>query len=293
MFTGSITALVTPFGDAGEVDFGTLESLVSRQLDAGTAALVIAGTTGESANFRTGEFERVLGAVTAQVARQVPVIAGTGSASTERTIEQTRLAARLRADAVLVVTPYYVRPTQRGLIAHFRAVADATDLPVVLYNVPARTAVDLLPETVAVLAEHERIVALKEAVPRMDRIDALTALCGSAFTLLSGDDGTCLEAMRHGARGVISVASNIVPRQFSELASAALSSDWGAAEALDARLRPLLDLLGVETNPIPVKWALHEMGLCAGHLRLPLVPLSPQFEGPLRTALASVGVLRQ
>lgn len=292
MFSGSITALVTPFDDAGEVDFAALRNLVSLQLEAGTTALVIAGTTGESANFRTGEFERVLGAVIAQAAGQVPVIAGTGSASTERTIEQTRLAASLRADAVLVVTPYYVRPPQAGLVAHFRAVADASDLPVVLYNVPSRTAVDMQPETVAELASHDRIVALKEAVGRMERIDALRALCGDAFTLLSGDDGTCLDAMRHGARGVISVASNAVPGLFTAMTSAALRADWAAAEAVDARLRDLLDVLGAETNPIPVKWALREMGLCTGHLRLPLVPLSAPYRARVRDTLAALGALR-
>jgi 4-hydroxy-tetrahydrodipicolinate synthase len=291
MFSGSITALATPFHDAGEVDFSALERLVQRQLERGTAALVIAGTTGESASFRAGEFERVLGAVVGQVAGQIPVIAGTGSASTDRTVEQTRLAQRLGADAVLVVTPYYVKPSQVGLIAHFRAVADATDLPVVLYNVPSRTAVDMQPATVAELAGHDRIIALKEAVGRMDRIDALKEACGESFTLLSGDDPSCLDAMRHGASGVISVASNVVPELFGELTGLAGRAEWAAAEALASRLRRLLEVLAVDTNPVPVKWALQEMGLCSGHPRLPLVSLAPEFRPAVREALASLQVL--
>lgn len=290
MFAGSMTALVTPFDEAGGIDFAALESLVARQLEGGTTALVIAGTTGESASFRPGEFERLLEAVTGQIADQVPVVAGTGSASTDRTVEQTRLAAKLGADAALVVTPYYVRPTQPGLLAHFRAVADASDLPIVLYNVPSRTAVDMLPETVAELSGHDRIVAVKEAVGNMQRVDALCSVCDGDFAVLSGDDPTCLEAMRHGARGVISVASNVVPELFSDMMGAAAGGDWQRAESLDARLRELFESLGVETNPIPVKWVLQEMGLCSGIPRLPLVSLSQQHRSRMRDMLAALDV---
>lgn len=293
MFAGSITALITPFDTADEIDFGALEALVARQLENGTAALVVAGTTGESPSLKSGEFERLLEAVVGQVAGQVPVIAGTGTASTERTVMQTRLAARLRADAVLVVTPYYVRPTQPGLLAHFRAVADASDLPVALYNVPSRTGVDMQPETVAQLAAHDRIVALKEAVGQTQRIDRLRALCGDSLAVLSGDDATCLEAMRHGARGVVSVASNVVPRMFSDLSAAAGRGDWEAAGAVDRRLRELFGLLAVETNPIPVKWAVHEMALCSERIRLPLVPLSSGHRDQLRKALATLGAVQR
>lgn len=288
-----MTALVTPFDEAGGIDFAALESLVARQLEGGTTALVIAGTTGESACFRPGEFERLIETVTGQIAGQVPVVAGTGSASTDRAVEQTRVAAKLGADAVLVVTPYYVRPTQPGLIAHFRAVADSTDLPVVLYNVPSRTAVDMLPETVAELSGHDRIVAVKEAVGKMDRVDALHSLCADGFAVLSGDDPTCLEAMRHGASGVISVASNVVPELFSDMLAAAAGGEWERAASLDARLRELFESLGVETNPIPVKWALQEMGLCSGIPRLPLVSLSQQHRAKMRDALAALRVLRR
>jgi 4-hydroxy-tetrahydrodipicolinate synthase len=292
MFAGSITALVTPFNEADEIDFGALSTLVARQLDGGTAGLVIAGTTGEAPSLRGSEFERLLDNVVGQVAGQVPVIAGTGSASTDRTVEHTRLAAQIGADAVLVVTPYYVRPTQPGLMAHFRAVADASELPVILYNVPSRTSVDMQPETIAELAGHERIVGLKEAVGRMERVDALRALCGASFTLLSGDDSTCLEAMRHGARGVISVASNLVPGPFHQLCAAAARADWTAAGAVETGLRRLFDLLAVETNPIPVKWALQEMSLCSARLRLPLVALSERHRPALRDALESLDLLR-
>ncbi|WP_354695768.1 4-hydroxy-tetrahydrodipicolinate synthase [Elongatibacter sediminis] len=292
MFTGSITALATPFDAADEIDFSALESLVAHQLDNGTSALVVAGTTGESAALRAGEFDRLLQAVTGQVAGQIPVIAGTGSASTDRTLEQTRRAASLRADAVLVVTPYYVRPPQTGLIAHFRAVADVSELPVILYNVPSRTSVDMLPETVAELAGHDRIVAVKEAVGSMERVDALREQCTADFVVLSGDDPTCFEAMRHGARGVISVASNVAPGLISELAAAAQGGDWAVAEECDARLRPLYDGLAVETNPIPVKWALQEMGLCDARLRLPLIALSQEHRSAMREALASLNLLR-
>lgn len=293
MFTGSMTALVTPFEETGEVDGRALESLVARQLDAGTAGLVVAATTGESAALRPAEFERLLTSVVGQVKGRIPVIAGTGTASTDRTIEQTRLAARLGVDAVLVVTPYYVRPTQDGLIAHFRAVADASDVPVVLYNVPARTAVDLLPGSVAELSDHDRIVGIKEAVGDMDRIDALRAACGDAFTILSGDDPTCLDAMRHGALGVISVAANVVPDRFRELVAAAARGDWSAAESVNRPMQDLYGSLSVETNPIPVKWALQEMGLCSARLRLPLVTLSEPHRARIRATLASLGALPQ
>ncbi len=285
MFSGSITALVTPFDAEDRIDFEALERLVAEQLEGGTSALVMAGTTGEAASFRPGEFEALLRAAVRQVAGRIPVIAGTGTASTDRTIEQTRLAAACGADGVLVVTPYYVRPPQAGLIAHFRAVADATDLPVVLYNVPTRTGVDMQPETVAELSGHDRIVAVKEAVGRMDRVDALRQLCGEGFVVLSGDDPTCLDAMRHGAAGVISVPANLVPDLFSALAAAAAAADWSRAGSLDGRLRPLYDALAAETNPIPVKWGMQEAGLCSGRLRLPLVALSPEHREAIRESL--------
>jgi 4-hydroxy-tetrahydrodipicolinate synthase len=292
MFNGSIVALVTPFDEAGEIDFAALAALVDFQLGAGTDALVVAGTTGESACLRAGEFQALLTAVVARVAGRVPVIAGTGTSSTERTIENTRLAADCGASAVLVVTPYYNRPMQHGLVEHFRAVADHSAVPVIMYNVPSRTAVDILPETVQKLAGHERIVGIKEAVGRMDRVAELLQLCGDRFVVLSGDDNTFLQAMMCGAHGVVSVAANVVPAMFKSICGAIQSHDWARAEAEEARLRQLFELLSIETNPIPVKWALQEMSLCAARLRLPLTPLSANYREALNHCLAALGILK-
>lgn len=292
MFKGSLVALVTPFDDAGEIDYAALSALVSFQLAAGTDGLVIGGTTGESVTLRPGEFRRLLAAVIEEVDGRVPVIAGTGSNSTERTIAATREAAEQGADAALVVTPYYNRPTQHGLVAHFRAVADSSDLPLILYNVPTRTAVDMRPETVQQLAGHPRIVALKEAAPVPGRTEELLRLCGPGFTVLSGDDNTFLEAMRSGAQGVISVAANVVPAAFRAICRAAQSKDWSSADQLELPLRELFDLLTIETNPIPVKWALHELSLCSSQMRLPLTPLSAEHRPALRDCLKTLGLLR-
>ncbi len=292
MFKGSIVALVTPFDEANEIDFAALSALVSMHLDAATDALVVAGTTGESACLRGGELEALLKAVVTQVAGRMPVIAGTGAAATGRTIENTHLAAACGADGALVVTPYYNRPTQNGLVAHFLAVADSCGLPLILYNVPSRTAVDMLPETVRTLAGHERIVAIKEAVGREDRVKELLRLCGNDFAVLSGDDSSFLRTMRLGARGVISVAANVVPAAIKYICQAVDRNDWAVAETEEARLRRLFDLLMIESNPIPVKWALHEMSLCSAHLRSPLTPLSEHFREELNHCLRALGILK-
>jgi len=291
MFNGSIVALITPFTPSGETDYGALANLVRFHLDAGTDGLVIGGTTGESATLRPGELPALLDAVTGQVAGQVPVIAGTGTAATDRTVENTRMAAAQGVDAVLVVTPYYNRPTQHGLVEHYRAVADCSDKPVILYNVPSRTAVDMQPETVQMLAAHDRIVAVKEAVSSNQRVVTLRRLCGADFGILSGDDGSFLESMKTGAQGVISVAANVVPGPVRAICRAALKGDWAAAEAADSRLRRLYELLMIETNPIPVKWALHEMALCSPQLRLRLTPLSANHRETLRNCLDELGAL--
>jgi 4-hydroxy-tetrahydrodipicolinate synthase len=291
MIRGSIVALVTPFTETGEIDFAALSSLVSFQLEAGTQALVVGGTTGESATLRAGEFEALLDAVVEQVSGRIPLIAGTGSPATERTIANTRLAAAHGADAALVVTPYYNRPTQQGLLEHFRAVADHGGLPVILYNVPSRTAVDMLPATVQQLAGYEGIIGLKESVGQLERLRALQPLCSDDFVLLSGDDQSCVEAMRHGARGVISVAANLVPDAFVTICQAAGRQDWTAADRESGRLHRLLELMTIETNPIPVKWALHEVNLCTAHVRLPLTPLSENYREMLRNCMSALGIL--
>jgi len=292
MFTGSIVALVTPFTDAGGLDHAALEGLIDFHLEQGSDGLVVAGTTGESATLTKQEFGDLLQAVIRRVGGAVPVLAGTGSAATAVAVEQSRRAAELGADGVLVVTPYYNRPTQAGLEAHFTAVADAIDLPVVLYNVPSRTAVDLLPKTVARLAAHPRIVGLKEAKREPGRVQQLLALCPDGFTVLSGDDPTCLSAMQSGARGVVSVAANVAPASMHELCALAAAGDWVAAQGRDNRLQPLFDALAVETNPIPVKWALFEMNRVGPQIRLPLTPLDEALRGPLRRCLETLGILR-
>jgi 4-hydroxy-tetrahydrodipicolinate synthase len=288
MFHGSIVALVTPMDERGRIDFAAVQRLVSFHLEAGTNALVVAGTTGESAMLSIDEFASLVEAVVGAASGRIPVLAGTGTASTAATVERTRLAAELGVDGVLVVTPYYVRPMQSGLAAHYEAVADASRVPVVLYNVPSRTAADLQPETVEALARREEIVAIKEAVPDMGRIRALVERCGSHASVLSGDDPTCLAAMREGARGVVSVAANAAPAVFAELCAAAGQGDWTAAETVFSRLGELIEALAVETNPIPVKWALYRLGLIGPGIRLPLLPLAEGRRGSVEAAMASL-----
>ena len=272
--TGSITALATPFTTDGELDLDGWRRLIAAQLEAGTQALVVAGSTGEAAALFDAEFDVLLRTAVEQVGGRVPVLAGTGMSNTVKTIEQTRRAAVLGADAALVVTPPYVRPTQAGLIAHYRAVANDGALPIVLYNVPGRTGCDLLPETVAALAGHPRIIAVKEARNEPDRMAALLPLAGDGFAVLSGDDPTACRALLAGADGVVSVASNIIPVAFRMLCDLGRSRDSDAGE-LDARLRPVFDFLGVESNPTPVKAILELQGIGHG-LRLPLMPLSAE-----------------
>lgn len=290
MFNGSIVALVTPFTDQDRVDRTALDALVDFHLEQGTDGLVVAGTTGESATLGKDEFEDLLSAVLRRADGRIPVLAGTGSASTAAAVRQTRLACELGADGVLVVTPYYLRPTQAGLLAHYRAVADASSAPVVLYNVPSRTAVDMLPETVEALAGHPRIVGIKEAAGGQGRIEELRARCGAEFAVLSGDDRGSLGAMRSGADGVVSVAANVVPGLLHELCVAAAEHNWSAADSLDERLQPLFDALSLETNPIPVKWALCEMTRIGAGIRLPLTPLDPEHRPALRQCLKALGL---
>jgi 4-hydroxy-tetrahydrodipicolinate synthase len=271
--SGSITALATPFTPDGRIDFDAWHRHLEAQIRGGTSALVVAGSTGEAAALSDEEFFLLLKSAVTQVRKRVPVLAGTGLSNTAKTIAQTRLAKEHGADAALVVTPPYVRPTQAGLLAHYRAVAEQGGLPVVLYNVPGRTGCDLLPETVAQLASHPNIIGLKEARSEESRWDALYPLRGKDFALLSGDDPTCVRAMLGGADGVISVASNVVPATFSALAKLAGKRKAAEARRLDALLHDLYDFLGVEPNPVPVKALLQRLG--TGHgLRLPLLPLS-------------------
>ena len=271
--SGSITALATPFAADGAVDTDAFARLIDAQLAAGTSAVVVAGSTGEAAALEDSEYRALLAFAVHRIGGRIPVLAGTGASSTTRTLALTRLAADIGADAALVVTPPYVRPTQSGLLAHYRTVAVEGGLPVVLYNVPARTGCDLLPETVGQLAAHPGIVAIKEARPDRDRMEALLRHRSEAFFVLSGDDPTAARAMLAGADGVVSVASNVVPGAFRHLCQLARSGDEAGALALDRRLADLYRFLGVEPNPIPVKALLELNGIGRG-LRLPLQPLS-------------------
>ena len=278
--SGSICALATPFAEDGRVDLRGFTALLDHQLEGGTSGVVVAGSTGEAAMLDRDEFVTLLECAVESLGGRIPVLAGTGTAATAKTVAQTRLAAAHGADAALVVTPYYVRPTQDGLYRHFLAVAEEGDLPVVLYNVPGRTGCDLQPDTVARLSEHPRIVGVKEALADPERMSALLPLQGTHFKVLSGDDPTMTRAQLAGAAGVISVAANVAPAALQAVCAACADGRRSEAQALDASLGALYEFLGVESNPIPVKWLLSELIDEIGpHLRLPLTPLSAHHHG--------------
>jgi 4-hydroxy-tetrahydrodipicolinate synthase len=290
--TGSICALATPFnGDA--LDLRAFAALLDYQIASGTQGLVVAGSTGEAHALDDGEYDRLISFAVEHVARRVPVLAGTGTANTRKTIAMTKRARDLGADAALVVTPYYVRPTQEGLRRHFSEVAEQADFPIVLYNVPSRTGCDLLPETAAKLASHERIIGVKEALGDTERVNALLAIKNPDFRILSGDDPTCMDAMLAGADGVISVAANAAPAAMRALCDAALAGERTSAIAANERLAALYALLGAEPNPIPVKWCLHELGLGSADPRLPLLPLSPTHRTRATEVLRDLGLTVQ
>ncbi len=291
MIRGSIVALVTPMSAGGEVDGEALARLVELHVQAGTAAIVAVGTTGESATLDEDEHCEVLSRTVAAAAGRIPVIAGTGANSTSEAIRLTRCAAETGADAALLVTPYYNKPTQAGLIAHYRCIADAVDIPQILYNVPGRTACDLLPSTAQALARHPRIVGIKDATGDLARVQQLRDGCGPEFAIYSGDDATGCELMLKGGDGVISVTNNVAPALMAQLCEAALAGQRDQALALNERLDPLHRHLFVESNPIPVKWALHEMGLIGTGIRLPLTWLSKSHHALVRQALLDAGVL--
>lgn len=275
----------------GAVDYPAVDRLIDWHTDSGTSALVVAGTTGESATLTHDEHAELIRYVAGQAAGRVPVVAGTGSNSTAQTIALSRAVAGADIVAYLVVTPYYNKPTQDGMVRHFTAIADAVEQPLILYNVPVRTAVDLLPETVGRLAEHPRIGALKEATGEVERVGRLRALCGESFSLYSGDDATARAFMLAGGDGVISVTANVAPRAMAGMCSAALAGDSGRARERDAPLAALHDVLFLESNPIPVKWALHRMNRIGAGIRLPLTELSGPHHAQVQDALNKAGVL--
>ena len=272
MFQGSMVAIVTPFKD-GEVDFDTLGKLIEFQLKNGTDAIVPCGTTGESPTLSHQEHDRVVQYVVEKVAGRAWVIAGAGSNSTAEALQLTTHAQKVGADGALVITPYYNKPTQRGMIEHFRKIAEETGFPLVLYNVPGRTGVKLEPETIAELAAIENIVAVKEACGSVDQVNRILNLCD--ITVLSGDDMLTLPMMSVGGKGVISVAANIVPKEVNQLVHAALEGKWDQARELHFQLYSLFQMMFLETNPIPVKTSLAMMGKVREEFRLPLCGLSP------------------
>lgn len=293
MFRGSMVALVTPMSDDGLVDFDAVERLVEFHAGDGTDALVVAGTTGESATLTEQEYIELVHRVVTCARERMPVIAGSGAAATSRTITLTRHAMEAGADACLLVTPYYNKPGQEGLYRHYRAVAEAVPIPQILYNVPGRTACDLLPETVARLAELPNIIGIKEATGSSERARQVRELVGDRLDLYSGDDPTARELMLDGAHGVISVTANVAPALMREMCAAALAGDAAAAAAVDARLAALHKALFVESNPIPAKWALHAMGLIGPTLRLPLTELESGNRATVADALAQAGIQLQ
>lgn len=286
-----MVALVTPMFADGTVDFDSLSKLVDFHVNSGTSGIVSVGTTGESATLDMDEHCEVMRRTVDMAAGRIAIIAGTGSNSTSEAIELTRCAQQGGADACLLVAPYYNKPTQEGLYLHHRRIAEAVDIPQILYNVPGRTVCDLLPETVARLAEIPNIIGIKEATGSMQRLQAIQSLVPADFDLFSGDDATGTEFMLLGGHGVISVTSNIVPDQMVAMCTAALAPDRGQALELNRPLEELHNVLFVEANPIPVKWALYEMGLIPEGIRLPLTPLSEQFHEELRRALRHAGAL--
>jgi len=290
MITGSIVALVTPMSPNGEVDSEALSKLIEYHIDSGTSALGIAGTTGESATLTMKEHADVIRFAVECAADRIPVIAGTGSNSTHEAIELTVAAAEAGAHSVLLVTPYYNRPPQEGLYQHFCQVAGSVNIPIILYNVPGRTGVDLSNDTVMRLSEVGNINGLKDATGDVARGADLIARLPDTFAVYSGDDATALELMRHGAKGNVSVTANIAAAQVADVCRLALAGDFQAAAAIDSQLSALNDALFIESNPVPVKWAMAELGMVQEGIRLPLVTLSSDHHAALRAAMQQAGL---
>jgi 4-hydroxy-tetrahydrodipicolinate synthase len=290
MFAGSMVAIVTPMRLDGAVDFDAWGRLVDFHLQNGTHGIVVGGTTGESPTITEAELRELTERACAQVGKRIPIIVGAGTSNTAATVVRTRWLSNLPVAGLLVVTPAYNKPPQEGLYRHFSAVAEASRVPIILYNIPGRTAVDLQPSTVARLMHHENIVSVKEGVASIERVRELVAIAKPGFTVLSGDDATAREAMLAGARGVISVTANVAPRLMSEMIAAAGRGDKTGAASLDARLAALHRDLFIEANPIPVKWALQQMGLIEGGIRLPLTELASSYHSLLAAGLKAAGV---
>lgn len=290
MFQGSITALITPFKD-GAVDEAAFQSFVEWQIEQGSHGLVPCGTTGESPTLTHDEHNRVVDLCVDAAAGRVPVIAGTGSNSTDEAIALTQHAKKSGADAALVVTPYYNKPTQDGLYAHYAAIHDAAQLPLIIYNIPSRSAVNMTTETMAKLGELPMVIGVKDASGDIARVSAMRLLLGSDFCQLSGDDAAALAVMAHGGHGCISVTANVAPRMCAQFQDLCLAGDFASALALHDRLMVLHTSMFLETSPAPVKYAASLLGMCTGDLRLPMVPVSKDSKDRIRAALTFIGVL--
>jgi len=292
MFSGSIVALVTPFKN-GKVDEKKLKELIDFQIKNGSSGIVPCGTTGESATLTTAEHERVIEITIERVDKRVPVIAGTGSNSTEEAINLTKHAAASGASASLQVAPYYNRPTQNGLYEHFKAIAEAVDIPIVLYNIASRTGVNIEPETIAKLAKNcKNIVGVKEASGNLEQMARIKAMCPEDFDLISGDDGLTLPVLSIGGTGVISVVANIVPRDVASLVKEFQKDNFAKARSIYYKLLPLIKAMFIETNPIPVKTAMGMLGICEPDLRLPMTAMLPENAEKLKKALKDYGLLK-
>lgn len=288
-----MVAIVTPFKN-GRLDETAFSDLIEAQIEGGTSGIVPCGTTGESATLSHEEHNRVIEIAVRITRGRIPVIAGTGSNSTEEAVALTRSAKKVGADGALLICPYYNRPTQEGLYRHFKAVADAVDLPLMLYNIPSRTGVNMLPATVARLLDPKtgarNIVAIKESSGSIPQVGEVIRRCGDRLAVLSGDDALTLPILALGGQGVISVAANLIPRDCAELVQGGLKGDWAAARRLHYRMAPLVDALFIETNPVPVKTALAWMGKCTGEVRLPLCPMAESSLEVLKTAMKDYGL---
>jgi len=291
MFKGSMVALATPMQADGSVEYGALAALIEFHIDAGTDAIVAVGTTGESSTLSVPEHFDVIKRTVELVNKRIPVIAGTGANATNEAIELTQHAREAGADACLLVTPYYNKPTQEGLFQHYKAVADAVPIPQILYNVPGRTALDMSPQTTARLSTVDNIIGIKEAFGTVERIQELLSLCRDGFMVVTGDDGTAMESMLAGCHGDISVTANVVPAQMHQMCEAAMAGDRVAAEAIEKQIADLHRVLFLESNPIPVKWALQEMGKIPTGIRLPLTVLDQQYQAAVSAALVKAGAL--
>ncbi|HEX2549536.1 MAG TPA: 4-hydroxy-tetrahydrodipicolinate synthase [Gammaproteobacteria bacterium] len=293
MFKGSMVALVTPMHANGSIDQQSFHDLIEWHIAAKTNALIIAGTTGESATLSQEEQTDLIQSAVEISGKRIPIIAGTGSNSTQHALELTQLAEEKGADAALIVTPYYNKPPQNGLYEHYKFIAEKTTLPIILYNVPGRTACDMTVDTVARLAKIPSIIGIKEATGQVGRTTDIVAACPQNFYVYSGDDAANFELMKNGAHGVISVTANIVPRKMHEFCEAALAKNFTLAEQCHNAMLPLHKGLFVEANPIPVKWALHEMGKIPAGIRLPLLPLESKYHAELRQILQNIDILNE